>query len=274
MREDHLLKHEDIETQHVIDRYLMGKLPEDEVAQFEEHYLHCQPCQEALALGQHMQRGFKEVASRHLAETQVVQQVARLAWFWRLRQGALGAALMLALVTLPAAWMWRHSTDLDQQLRSTQATLDAERQQALAGRPDAPVGASGDGVLQDLQQQLVEALRPSGNTRVLFLGAERSASSEPTHQLTLPDSATWIVLALEVEAQGQGAYSAELVDASGAVIWQGTDLQLDAQDTVNLSVHSSSLEPGDYRVQLKVQGDDSAGSGGQPAGTFALRILS
>lgn len=303
-REDFLLKHEIIEEQHWVDRYLMGKLAEDEVAQFEEHYFHCQPCQEALKLGQHMQRGFKSVAAQHMVEARVVQRAAAFAWLRR-RQGALGAVMMLALMALPTAWMWRHSTDLERQLQTTRSSLDAERQQALVSTPapsmtsvpEAVPNSDGEQSVEaqlaqqqadferqlsserqraeELSQALIASHQPSGNTQVLYLGAERSAAPQtPSHRLQLPTEPTWIVLALEIEPGAHPSYRAELFDAQGQSIWQGDSLRLDVQDTVNLSVHSSFLQAGDYRLELEGE-TPSSGSGSrgfEAVGTFALRI--
>lgn len=277
----------------------MGKLAEDQAAQFEEHYFHCQQCQEALQLGQRMQRGFKTAATQQVIAAQAAQKAAVFAWLWR-RRGAWGAVLMLALMALPTAWMWRHSSNLERQLQTTRASLDAERSQALVAtetpRP-APVDtdtetaaaaqlaeqqATFDRRLADQQLQterlradLAAARQPSGNTQVVYLGAERSAAAEaPSHRLRRPDEATWIVLALEIEPDGHASYEAELFDASGTSVWRGDSLRLDAQDTVNVSVHSSFLEPGDYRLELHGMGP-SEGSGATPSeavGTFSLRV--
>lgn len=303
------MKHEDIEQHHVIDRYLMGKLPEDQVAAFEEHYLHCRPCQESLALAQHMQGGFKEVASRHLAETQAVRQTAFLAALWR-RRGAWGAVMMLALMALPSVWLWQRASDLDHQLETTRTTLaqvDAERRQALlsadAGATStAPPAAAPDVVpeptdeptdatdqltrrlgevedrLRGEQQraaQLSEALqaarRPSGNTQVRYLGTQRSASASQSHLLELPAQPAWIVLALEIEPRGHSSYRAQLFDADGRNVWQGDSLRLDTQDTVNVSVHSSFLQSGDYRLELEGVSGASAGDF-EPLATYTLRV--
>lgn len=317
------MNHDNIEEQHIIDRYLMGKLPEDEAARFEEHYLHCQECQAALRLGQHMQRGFKVAATEELLAAKAVQRAAFMAWLWR-RQGVLGAVLMLVLMAVPTTLMWKRSSDLERQLQSTQANLasvDAARRDALlpasgpettvqptatpatATSPDATPGAATPNdqlPTEDLAAQLASqrsdferrleeaqqrnatldaaldaARQPSGNTRLLYLGAERSAlAAAPSHRLALPQPAAWIVLALEVDAGGFDSYRAVLYDAEGAIVWQGDSLHLDIQDTVNVSIHSSSLRSGDYRLELEgVSGDHvEAKNKVEAVGTFALRV--
>lgn len=300
------MHHEIIEEQHIIDRYLMGKLPEEEAARFEEHYLHCQQCQEALRLGQHMQRGFKVAASQELETAKTVRQAAFMAWLWR-RQGALGAVLMLVLMAVPTTLMWRRANDLERQLQLSQASIeavDAPRHDALTTQSDDVVVApqpdttevtepspdlaaqlasqleASEQRLQEARQRnrsldraLSAARQPSGNTRLIYLGTERSAAPQaPSHRLTLPQAPAWIVLALEVDAAGFDSYRGVLYDADGEVIWEGDSLQLDIQDTVNVSVHSSTLSPGDYRLELEGVASAAGEVRAEAVGTFALRV--
>ncbi len=303
------MNHQVIEEQQIIDRYLMGKLPEEEEARFEEHYLHCLDCQEALRLGQHMQRGFKVAATQELEAAKTLRQAAFMAWLWR-RQGALGAVLMLVLMAVPTTLMWRRANDLERRLQLSEASvesIDAPRRNALTEAGDeVVVGPEQDATedvsdstadltaqltsqraayeqrLQeaqqrnrDLDQALSAARQPSGNTRLIYLGTERSAVSQaPSHRLSLPDAPTWIVLALEVDAGGFESFRGVLYDADDEVIWRGDSLQLDIQDTVNVSVHSSSLKTGDYRLELAgvAASDAEGGARVEAVGTFALRV--
>src|ERR1700704_867366 len=99
------MNHAEIEEQQIVDRYVRGTLPAEEVARFEEHYLSCPDCLDRLDLAESMNRGFKRAAGR--APVRVVRQLAVVAWLARLgrsRQAAVLAMALLVAVLLPWGW--------------------------------------------------------------------------------------------------------------------------------------------------------------------------
>ena len=62
-----MMDHNYIEQEHIVDRYLMGKLSPSEADSFEEHYVSCKQCLDALEVAEIMQRGMKQVAAEDRA---------------------------------------------------------------------------------------------------------------------------------------------------------------------------------------------------------------
>ena len=50
------MNHAEIEELEITDRYLRGKLPPEDAARFEEHYLYCRECLDRLELAESMAR--------------------------------------------------------------------------------------------------------------------------------------------------------------------------------------------------------------------------
>src|SRR3954447_12283583 len=97
-REVHRIDHPAIDADNTTERYVTGRLPPEEAARFEEHYLDCPSCCARVEAAERLQRGL-----RRLAEAAAVlapgdprsSSVPRL---------ALAAAALLAVGLLPA-WL-------------------------------------------------------------------------------------------------------------------------------------------------------------------------
>ncbi|HSS50030.1 MAG TPA: zf-HC2 domain-containing protein, partial [Thermoanaerobaculia bacterium] len=101
------MNHAEIEEQQIVDRYVRGTLPAEEVARFEEHYLSCQECLDQLDLAEAMNRGFKRAAGQDAIRVAAARQLAVVAWLARLgrsRQAAVLAMMLLVAVLLPWGW--------------------------------------------------------------------------------------------------------------------------------------------------------------------------
>lgn len=102
------MDHDFIEQHQIVDRYLMGRLPEEESARFEEHYLHCQACLDALEVAEKLRAGLQRTAAADAARS--VQGLAVIAWLARLgrsRQIATLAGAFLVAALLPATFLYR-----------------------------------------------------------------------------------------------------------------------------------------------------------------------
>ncbi len=230
------MEHHEIEEQQVVERYLSGTLPAEATAQFEEHYLTCQECLDRLELGERFDRALKGVAAEGATAAARVGILAALARLSRSRQASVVLAAVLVLVILPIGLLVRQVGRLDREL-------------------DRATGA---------------AVRI--NTHVLRLSPERSAPGgrEPVHRITLSSAPEWIVLELEIEAPEYAAYQATLVGPDAAVAWQRAGLEPNYLDALVLSLHSPSLEAGDYRLLLTgmpPQGDSV------PVASFSFRVI-
>jgi hypothetical protein len=288
------MDHAYIEEQQIAERYVMGKLPEAEAALFEEHYLSCPDCLDRLEEAEAMERGFKRAAGQDATRLATARQLALVAWLSRLGRSRQMAALLMAafvILVLPAGLTLRQRGELrqlDRELAQTRSALEQERERAAAGSRDS--ARESERLRSELTarqrelarereararavQQLAQARQPQGNVPILFLDSERGAgpsAGEPTHRLRLPREPGWIVLALEIDPPHSPSYRTVLRDVRGRELWRGGDLRLNELETLNLSLPTSLLAPGDY--VLAVEG---VAPGARPAaaGRFVFRVL-
>jgi hypothetical protein len=238
------MDHQIIEAENVAERYVAGKLSEEEIAGFEEHYLDCPACIARVEDAQRFHRGLRQVAAEEAAQSVIARRLGVLgvlAALVRSRQGALGLTLALALVTLPAALGLWQTGRLRHELAAAQEALQAAR-------------------------------RPQGNAVIVSLSPYRASGLEtgPVHPIPLPVEPGWIVLSLEPGGAAYPAYRATLLAAGDRAVWQGRALHLDELGTLNLSLHSTFLVPGDYLLRL--EGLPTSGVA-VPVARFPLRVI-
>lgn len=257
------MEHAYIEEQQVIDRYLMGRLSEDELAAFEEHYLACAECLGQLALAEAMSRGFKRTAGQD-AEIAAARQLAFVAWLSRLgrsRQAAVLATGLLVALLLPAGVALRETRERRADRSAASAALAAEKAHSRAGLEQALAEAERLRTALAGEQQararaeegLAAARAPQTNVPILFLSVERSApgTAPPTYRLRLPEAPGWIVLAPEVDPPHRQRYRAVLRDGQGREVWRGGDLARNQLDALSLSLPSTLFAPGDYTLEVE-----------------------
>lgn len=215
------MDHSYIEEHQIADRYLMGKLPADEAARFEEHYLACDECRDRLDLAEALRDGVKRLAAEEVARAVVARRLGVGAWLGRVAHsrslGLVAAALLLA-IALPLGLLYQRERDLRSE---------------LAGR-------------------LEQTLAPQANVPIVTLGSQRAApGAAPVDQIRLPDPPGFLVLAVDLAGADHPFYQAILRGENGEEIWKSApDLLPDQNGTLALSLHSSYLPPGDYQLQI------------------------
>jgi hypothetical protein len=266
------MDHPTIDADNTAERYVTGRLPPEEAALFEEHYLDCPSCCARVESAERLQRGL-----RRLAEQAAAGGSRSSSWSRSPRIG-LAAAALLAVALLPA---WLELREI-QRLRSD---LDSTRE-ALAGaqadKGSADSLAAVEGELRETRRDLAaeaakrEALaqevaadrQPQANLPVVPLTPVRGAGG-PVRTLKLPEKPGWVALWVEPGDADFPVYRATLRTAQGAVVFQASRLALNDLGALLVTVHSTSLAPGAYRLDL--DGLPTAGTP-VPVGRFSLRI--
>jgi hypothetical protein len=267
------MNHTEIEERQIAELYLMGKLPPEEAAGFEEHYLSCQECLDRLGTAESMERGFKRAAGQDAARVAATRQIAVLAWLSRLgrsRQMAALAMAVLVVAVLPGLLGLREVRERERELAEARTALEQERERAARAAAEAAAGSKTGAEAARLRaeleaslrerdrerqaratadEQLENARKPQTNMPIFFLGPERGGE-EPTHQLELHKTSGWIVFALEVDQPYRPSYSAVLRDPQGREVWRDEGLQRKEGDTLNLSLPATLLRPGDYTFEV------------------------
>lgn len=283
------MEHEQIENEHVVDRYLQGKLTPEEADRFEEHYLSCQECLDGLGRAEKMSRGFKRAVAEDAARLAVVRQAGFLAVLARLgrsRQAGLALAALFVVLLLPGLLAYREFGRLGRELDRTREALAARERQEPA--PAAPVQVEDrssaleaerqklEGELAGertaraaLEKDLAQARQPQANTPILSLSPERSAGgADPTHQVRLTPG--WVVLSLELDAPEYETYRVTLLRAGGAEVWKSGGLVPNETDSLAVSLPTPLLAEGDYVVRVD---GTPAGAAPAPVARFTFRAL-
>lgn len=97
-----------IEDNHIVDRYLLGQLPESELCEFETYYFEHPEMLEELTIAKAMHKTMRE-ESNSLLLTQAVE--TKVTWFERVFQPKLGFALS-AVMAVGVASLWLENSRL------------------------------------------------------------------------------------------------------------------------------------------------------------------
>ena len=264
------MNHIEIEERQIAELYVMGKLPPEEAAGFEEHYLHCQECLDRLELAESMERGFKRAAGQDAARAAATRQLAVLAWLSRLgrsRQMAALAMAVLVVAVLPGLLGLREVRERERELDAARSALEERERSARAA---AETATESDTELERLRaelearqrelereqqarasvaEQLDAARQPQANVPLVSLDTERGGG-EPSTRLSLPKTPGWIFFALAIDLPTRPSYGAVLKDEKGRVVWRDEGLQPNERDELTFSLPSTLLAPGDYTVEV------------------------
>ncbi|HEY0514234.1 MAG TPA: hypothetical protein VGH73_20185 [Thermoanaerobaculia bacterium] len=261
------MDHQAIDAENIAERYVAARLPPEEAARFEEHYLDCPACCARVEAAERLQRGL-----RRLAEAEAVRAPGAPRWSRSPRLG-LAAAALLAVALLPA---WLELREV-QRLRSGLARAKVEK--GAADRLAAVEGtlqqtrrdlAAEVAKRETLTREMAADRQPRADLPVVPLTPVRGGpAGGPVRTLKLPAKPGWIALWVEPGDADFPAYRATLRSAQGAVVFQASRLPLNDLGALLVTVHSTSLAPGAYRLDL--DGLPPAGAP-VPLGRFPLRI--
>ena len=273
------MDHQTIDAGNVAERYVTGRLGPEEAARFEEHYLDCPACCARVEAAERLQRGLRRLAEEAAEQVPVASPLARAS---RSPRFALAVAALLAVAILPAWFEQRQARRLEGDLAGARAAL--ARTVAESAGAGARRLAAAEGQLQQARRDLAaevsrrEALarevaaerQPRADLPVLPLTPSRAGGgSGPVHTLTLPRQPGWVALWVEPGGEDFPAYRATLLDGRGTAVFQQSGLALNDLGALLLLVHSSSIPPGAYR--LEVDGLRRVG-GAVPVARFELRV--
>jgi hypothetical protein len=270
------MDHQTIDAGNIAERYVTGRLPPEEAAEFEEHYLDCPSCIARVEAAERLQRGL-----RRLAEAAAVQAPggSRSSRWSRSPRLALAAAALIAVALVPSALELGQIHRLRSDLAATRDVL--ARRQGEKGAADRL-----NGELQQTRRDLAAVVekqdaiarevakdrQPQTNLPFLPLTPVRGGSAGgPVRTLVLPKEPGWVALWVEPGDTNYPAYRAMLANDRGTIVFQASRLALNDLGALLITVHSTSLAPGAYR--LEVEGLPRSG-GPVSAGRFPLRVES
>ena len=212
------MDHDYIREHSLIERYHQGRLPPEEEARFEAHFVGCRQCTEELELARGFRIGIRAVAAEVAVRLRGLAQagiLARLALAlrgpaFRRRPVALAAAAALTAVVATSAWF------------------------NTAGR--GPGGAD---------------LAPLADTPVFILSTLRS-DQQPVVTVDLATAGDWLALAVDVDDDPRfDGYRLTVFDAGGGELWRRDGLLPNALETLMVTFPATFFAPGDYRLTVE-----------------------
>jgi hypothetical protein len=275
------MEHSYIEEHNIADRYLSGKISDEERMQFEEHFVDCTTCLDRLETTDDLRTGLKTIGAEEIlryqvgaaAITGILVRVARLS---RMRRAALSAGVILSIV-LPMGLLileWRSARRELAQAKQTSLELQRKNEEGeRAARAllneiqsrEQQSSAQRDLLATQLEHERNARSRLAGKSSkdsglqpelpVFALSLQRSGDddlSQPANQITLSPSAKLIILLLELEPDPDlRSYRATLSTAGDPSIWSRSRLQPSSGDALAISVNTSQLKPNNYLLTIE-----------------------
>jgi len=261
------MRHDYVVEQDIASRYLSGRLAPDERAAFEEHFIDCPGCLDALESSDELQRGLRAVAAQQ-APSGDIQPVRRSR---RSRDAIISAAGIAAAIAIAVG-----AGDLVRTRRELARVSGIAA--ALTGQSDRAQSIIGS--LSNRVQQLENAPRAGiasaagqASAPVFALTTVRGGgTSTPPNRVMLSGASDWIVLSLELDDPDvSGRYRATLKDALQREQWRDDRLIASTPDALAIALRAPLLEEGDYTLALDRQPRDLAAW--TPAGRYAFRVV-
>lgn len=227
------MDHGHIEEHNLPERYVLGQLDEAEQASFEDHYVECPRCLEAVEAAQELAAGLAAVdaSEAHMAAVVPIRPHPHPAprppgprFLW-------AAAAVVALALLPSLWLARRN--------------------------------------RDLASEVERLRRPWVATPVAVLELTRDAANADVVPTVSAGQQPWIPLAVDLGDVAGLTIDVELARDGGERLWTGTDLRAPDSGPLTLSFPARMLTPGRYRIALSLK----AGGRAEPAGEILFEVV-
>jgi hypothetical protein len=292
------MDHTYIDQLDLVERYLMGSLPAEETAQFEEHFVDCLQCVDRLRTTKALIEGLRLAASN---EAPATLGYGRRGFFRYLRQSsprksfalAAGVPFLLVLAGLvfvssrvrhlqaevdqakSGAAQSERSYEDERQSFSLAERMQRERENELTAQVTQLRAELEDEQKQQpgkMVDQNGRATRPRINFATLVLKSVRgNEPSRPTNELSLPRTPTDFVISIPLEGEsGYKNYRMTISSAQNQLIWTDRGFKPDQYNSLSGEFSSTLFSSGDYVLTLEgISGDGST----SPVGKYSFRVL-
>jgi hypothetical protein len=261
------MEHDYAVEQDVASRYLGGGLAPDERAAFEEHFVDCQECLDALESADELQRGLRSVAARE-ALNEGRRPVQRLrSWRGALMSAAgIAAAVAIAVGAVDFVRTRRELTRVSRV--ATELTSQSDRAESLVRSLSERVRQ-----LENAPPAVAAAAPGRSSAPVFALTTVRAgATSTPPNRVVLSGAPEWIVLSLELDDPAAvGRYRATLRDPQRRERWRDDRVIASTPGTLAIALRALLLDEGNYTLELERQPPDA--TAWTPAGRYAFGVV-
>jgi hypothetical protein len=263
------MDHDYIAAQDLVGRYVSGDLEPDERARFEEHFIDCPRCLDALETVEPFRRAVRAAAAETPRVAAPVPAARRMPWAAAAYGVAgLAAALVVAVsiadvvrtrralagASTTAAASERQLADAERRVRELTTQVDAlQRREPPAAALPAPV--------------------PMGALVFPLVEVRSDGGGPPQNRVTLSGVRAWVILLVDLDTPPtSNQYRARIETANGGQVWSGDGLAASLIDTLAVAVQPDVLVNGDYVLVLD---ERIAGANAwHPAGRYTFRVAS
>jgi hypothetical protein len=268
----------------------MGRLPVDESARFEEHFVDCLECTDRLETTKAFVEGLRLVASERAPEAHTNIPKGR---FWYLRDTvsrksfALAAGVLSLVVLASAVLVFnqirRSRAEADQARSSStqwERRYEEERQlSAAASKEHQDSEHELTEQIAQLRAELVNERKPGShdnvqvNPPILVLSSTRGSEplSGSINELTLPHSSASFFISFALEGEtGYRDYLMTILGSQNQLIWKGRGIKPNPYNLISVLFNSTLFRPGDYLLTV----DGVAGDGSTSVvGKYSFRVV-
>ena len=258
------MDHHQAVEQDLASRFLSGELAPEEREAFEEHFIDCPECLDAMESSDGLRRGLRSVAAKNAQNGRILPLERPRSW----RRGVTSAAAIAATLAIAVGGIDLVRTRREL-ARVSRVASDLTEQ---SGRAQSLVAA-----MSNRLNQLENTARPAAAGRssapVFMLTTVRGAgASTPSNRVVLTGAPDLIVLSLELDdADASGRFRATLRDGQRRERWQDDRLTASTPGALGIALPAALLSDGDY--VLDVDHQPAGSTAWAPAGRYSFRVL-
>ena len=271
------MDHKQIDQYDLIDRYLLGKLPAEEIARFEEHFVDCPQCVARLQATKTFLQDLRFIAAEQASQAAHRPPRRLFRHIWQARMLALAVAGLLIAAIVGIAILGHYTRRLRAergQAQSLSAQLERryedERQTALAAdsrRQEAELQLAEqqrtlEAKLKDEQAQRAKMaaefsrrMPPDGNLTIFGLAAVRGGASnapETGNQIALPRASPVFAFSIPLEGDmSYATYRITILDHRQRLVWMGRKSPPDQYNSLAVLLRCGLFRPGHYALIVK-----------------------
>jgi Putative zinc-finger len=274
------MEHEQIDQYDLIDRYLLGKLPADEIARFEEHFIDCPQCIARLHTTKTFLQDLRYIAAEQASRAgrRQLSRAFKHIWQARFRKSlalALGCLLIAAIAgfalvnlytrrlraemsqakNLSEQWERRYEDERQAAFSADRKRQEAESQLAEQQRVLAAKLKDEQAQRPKMAAELGRQMRPDDNPSIFILSSVRGAESNAAgaaKQISLQHASAMFILGVSLEEEmTYKSYGLTILDQRRQVIWTGRRSAPNQYNSLLTLLRRDLFRPGHYSLIVK-----------------------
>jgi hypothetical protein len=293
------MDHSYIDKFDLVDRYLMGKLADDESAQFEEHYADCQQCAYNLLITRNFIQDLHSPAIRRSLQRDGYSRGRARSRFTHLPSAKALAIAVACLLVITATGVVL-AINLIQRTRSDVKQARDEAAEWRHNYEEAQEAASrSEKKLEEREQELTEQLRSLEtrlhnteespghqenesslwtqakiNLPMFSLHSVKRGEQNPApgaNEVILPKSPTGFLILAGLESYvNYKDYRVTIVDDRNLTVMKRTGFKRNPTNALSMGLNSKLFQPGKYLLTVEGITDDG---GIEPVGNYPFRVI-